>query len=84
MSDRAYEIHIAELSIRQRAVREGRGLSRMERQHLAKLAAEAKELADMLEAERAADYRPATEYHLPAPASDPVRRRNVGDWGPDA
>lgn len=84
MTDRAYDIHIEELRIRQRAVREGRGLSRMERQHLAKLAAEAKELADKLEAERTADYTPATGYHLPAPGSDPVRRRNVGDWGPDA
>ncbi|WP_179275732.1 hypothetical protein [Rhodococcus sp. 06-418-5] len=56
----------------------------MERQHLAKLAAEAKELADKLEAERIADYTPAVGYHLPSPSTDPVRRRNVGDWGPDA
>ncbi|OZE35624.1 MULTISPECIES: hypothetical protein [unclassified Rhodococcus (in: high G+C Gram-positive bacteria)] len=83
MSDRAYEIHMEEVRIRQRAVKDGRGLSRMERSHLAKLAAEAKELAEKLEAERAARYKPSTGYHLPTP-TDPVRRRNVGDWGPDA
>lgn len=84
MSDRAYDIHIEEVRVRQRAVREGRGLSRMERQHLAKLAAEAKEIAEAAEKERTAGYTPGSGYHLPTPANDPVHRRNVGDWGPDA
>lgn len=84
MSDRAYEIHMAEVSIRQRAVKERRGLSPMEREHLRKLAAEAKDIAEKLEAERAARYQPSTGYHLPTPTADPVRRKNVGDWGPDA
>ncbi|KQU33550.1 hypothetical protein ASH04_06865 [Rhodococcus sp. Leaf233] len=83
MSDRAYDIHIEGVRVRQRAVKDGRGLSRMERAHLATLAVEAKAIADAAEKERTAGYIPGSGYHLPAP-STPVRRRNVGDWGPDA
>lgn len=67
MKSRSEEIFYEDLSIRQRAIGERRGLSRFERRHLAALAKEARELQEALDAERLAAPAVNGGSHGPVP-----------------